>query len=332
MNNQRGSVIVFVTLMIVVLMVMVGLGLDSGQLTYTRSTGQGAVDAAALSAVSGLPSRDAAQVIARATDFNSTNDYTGSAKNLITGANVSYVKYDYTSNTITNYNEPIETANGVRVALEGSTAMKTPVFLTPLMNLFGVATAGVHNISVSAVSTIATKPALPIALWSAICPQNGVMYIDKAIQMQHPDQDSGVENACWTTFLDCSSGAADIKAGFQVAETCSGNAINGQIQIGTPICQNKGGVNSVMGSAQQFFMTDHPNQWWLVPVINGGGNCAATDPTAIVNWAKIYPKEIVKTGNPKYIKADVMCGPNLIYEASGLCFSNRLVREPAKGM
>jgi Flp pilus assembly protein TadG len=332
MNNQRGSVIVFITLMIVVLMVMVGLGLDSGQLTYTRATGQGAVDAAALSAVSGLPSRDAAQVIARATDFNSTNDYTGSAKNLITGANVSYVKYDYTSNTITNYNEPIETANGVRVALEGSTAMKTPLFLTPLMNLFGTKTSGVQNVNVSAVATVTTRPAIPIALWSNMCPQNGVMYIDKVIQMQHPDQDGGVENACWTTLLDCSSGAADIKAGFQVAETCSGNAINGQIQIGTPICQNKGEVNSVLGTAQQFFMTDHPNQWWLVPVINGGGNCAAEDPTAIVNWAKIYPKEIVKTGNPKYIKADVMCGPNLIHEASSLCFSNRLVREPAKGM
>jgi Flp pilus assembly protein TadG len=332
-NNQRGSVIVFVTLMIVLLMIMVGMGLDTGQLSYTRNMGQGAVDSAALSAVSGLPSRDAAQVIARAAEFNSTNDYTGSSKNLIAGANVSYVKYDYTSNTITNYNEPIETANGVRVALEGSTAMKTPMFLTPLMNLVGVPTAGAQNISVSAVSTIATRPAIPIALWSAICPQNGVTYIDKAIQFQHPDPQDGVENACWTTFLDCSSGAPDIKAGFQVADTCSGNAISGKIQMGTRICQNKGAVNSVMGTAQQFFMIDHPNRWWLVPVISGGGNCAAQDPTAIVNWAKIYPKEIVKTGNPKYIKADVVCGPNLIYEDldSSLCFHHKLVREPGKG-
>jgi Flp pilus assembly protein TadG len=333
-NNQRGSVIVIVTLMIVILMVMVGLGLDTGQLTYTRNMGQGAVDAAALSAVSGLPSRDAAQVIARATAFNSTNDYTGSSKNLIGEANVSYVKYDYTSNTITNYNEPIGTANGVRVALEGGTAMKTPAFLTPLMNLFGVPTAGAQNINVSAVSTIVSKPAIPLALWSAICPQNGVTYFDKTIQMQHPDPQDGVENACWTTFLDCSSGAADIKAGFQVANTCSGNAINGQIQIGTPICQNKGQVDSVLGTAEQFFMHDHPNRWWLVPVIGGDGNCSAQNPTTIVNWAKIYPKEIVKTGNPKYIRADVMCGPNLIYEdlESGLCFTHRLVREPAKGM
>jgi Flp pilus assembly protein TadG len=332
-NNQRGSVIVFVTLMIVLLMVMVGLGLDTGQLTYTRTMGQGAVDAAALSAVSGLPSRSAAEVNARAANFNSKNDYTGSASNGIAGANVSYVKYDFTSNTITNYNEPIGTANGVRVALEGGTAMKTPAFLTPLMNLFGIATSGVQNVTVSAVSTITTKPAIPIALWSNVCPQNGVTYTDKPIQMQHPSPQDGVENACWTTFLDCSSGAPDIKAGFQVADTCSGNAINGQIEIGTPICQNKGQVNTVLGTADQFFMTEHPNRWWLVPVIGGGGNCDAKDPTKIVNWAKIYPKEIVKGGNPKYIKADVVCGPNLINEDldSSLCFHHRLVREPTKG-
>lgn len=36
-KNERGSVIVFVTLMIVVLLIMVGLGLDTGQMTYVRN-------------------------------------------------------------------------------------------------------------------------------------------------------------------------------------------------------------------------------------------------------------------------------------------------------
>ena len=56
-NNEKGGVIVFMTFMIVLLMIMVGMGLDTGYLTYTRSQGQAAVDAAALAAVSGLPSR-----------------------------------------------------------------------------------------------------------------------------------------------------------------------------------------------------------------------------------------------------------------------------------
>ena len=57
-HNEQGSVIVFVTLMIVLLLIMVGIGLDTGQLTATRSQGQAAVDAAALAAVSGLPYSD----------------------------------------------------------------------------------------------------------------------------------------------------------------------------------------------------------------------------------------------------------------------------------
>lgn len=54
-KNQRGSILVFMTLMFVILFVMVGIGLDVGFMTYTRNTSQSALDAAALSAVSGLP-------------------------------------------------------------------------------------------------------------------------------------------------------------------------------------------------------------------------------------------------------------------------------------
>src|SRR5918992_5077198 len=88
-KTERGSVIVFVTLMIVLLMIMVGLGLDTGQLTYVRNQGQAAVDAAALAAVSALPSRSDAQVKTRAAMFNPTkanpdsNNYVESATNKI---------------------------------------------------------------------------------------------------------------------------------------------------------------------------------------------------------------------------------------------------------
>ena len=338
-SNDKGSVLVFVTLMIVLLMIMVGMGLDTGQLTYSRATGQAAVDAAALSAVSALPSRIAAQVESRAAAFVSTNDYVGSPGNQIGNTNVSYIRYDYTTNQITNYSEPIGTANGVRVALEQGTgsAIATPAFLTPLFNLFGASIPGSNNVNVSAVSTITAKPAIPIALWSAACPANdGTTEAVVKIQMQHPtndNQDPAGENACWSTFLDCSSGAPDIKAGFEVAGTCSGSRIAGDIRIATPICQNRGQVNSVLGTADDFFSANGmPNSWWLVPVIGGGGNCAPQNPTPITSWAKIRPTLIVKEGNPKYIKADVICGPNLINESEGsLCFSHRLVREPAKG-
>src|SRR5262245_23419904 len=94
MSNDRGSVLVFVTLMIVLLIAMVGMGLDTGQITYSRNTGQAAVDAAALSAASALPGRVAAEVQNRAASFNSTNTYVGSSGNAIGAANVSYIRYD----------------------------------------------------------------------------------------------------------------------------------------------------------------------------------------------------------------------------------------------
>ncbi|MBM2806548.1 MAG: Tad protein, partial [Deltaproteobacteria bacterium] len=131
-----------------------------------------------------------------------------------------------------------------------------------------------------------------------------------------------------------SSGAPDIKRGFQTAETCSGGAIDGEIAITVPICQNRGQVNTVLGNAEQFFSANGmPNSWWIIPVIGGGGNCDPTNPTPIVTWAKIRPTAVVKTGNPKYITADVACGDNIIQELNvSLCFRHRLVREKVKNM
>ena len=334
-KNDSGSVIVLVTLMIVLLMVIVGLGLDTGQLTYVRNQGQSAVDAAALAAVSALPSRDPNQVSARAVAFNATNNYVDTNPDALKSTDVSYVYYNFTTNDVERYNEPIATANGVRVAREAGHAITTPVFLTPLMNLFGTSTPGTQNVSVSAVATIIAKPAIPIAVWSNVCGAPGEEKTTE-IKMQHPDQkdDTNSENSCWTTFLDCSSGAKDIKALFKVAEECSGGGANlGEVEIGTPICQNRGQANSALGKADDFFMKDHPNRWWLVPVIGGGGNCDPSNPTKVTNWAKIYPTAVSKTGNPKSITAKVACDPKYGNEFidGNLCFSHRLVREPGKG-
>jgi len=346
-SNQRGSVLIFATLMIVVLMILVGMGLDIGQLGYARNQGQAAVDAAALAAVSALPARDDSQVKARAKVFNSTNDFVGSATvaNQISNASVSYIRYNFSSNDITNYNEPIATANGVRVAMEQAGSNKpitTPVFLTPLLNLLGISTASTQSTNVSAVSIIQAKPAIPIAMWESVCPQYPGPYTDSTItksldiKMQHPDQNAAGENSCWTTFLDCSSGAPDIKAGFDTAEECSGSAIDGAIGIGVPICQNRGQVNTVLSTAEEFFTANGgiPNSnWWIVPVIGGGGNCDPTNPSPIVTWAKIKPTGIVKTGNPKYITATIACGNDIQNELNvSLCYSHRLVREKAKNM
>jgi len=136
-------------------------------LTYVRNQEQAAVDAAALSAVSGMPISDA-EVKARAAYYTGKNDYVGSPSNVIGAPNVSYVTYNFKNNAIKDYNVSFAGANGVRVALEDTTAVTTPMFLTPLMNLLGAAAAPTQKVNVSAVATITSKPAIPIALWSNI--------------------------------------------------------------------------------------------------------------------------------------------------------------------
>ena len=282
------------------------------------------------SGVSGLTVSDA-EVKARAASFTSKNDYVGSPNNTIGAANVSYVQYDFTNNTITNYSVPFASANGVRVALESSSAVQTPMFLTPLMNLLGIPTSGTQSVSVSAVSVITSKPSIPIALWSSAC--NGITTVPNVhIKQQHPSKNDGDENSCWTTYLDKSSGSPDVKALFQVSSTCSGAAVDGAIDIGTPIYQNKGQQNADYGVASQFFMTDYPNRCWLIPVIDGSGNCDAKNPAPIKDWAKICPTAVSKNGSHSYIQANVTCNQN-IHDShdTSLCFSHRLVREPSKG-
>ena len=331
LNNDRGSVLVFITLMIVLLMIMVGMGLDTGQLAYSRSTGQGAVDAAALSAITALPAAqeldDEQLVVDRAAaTYLSANNYTGSVANPIGKANVSYVQYDFGTNKVTQYGVALGVANGVRVAMESGTAMKSPAFLTPLFNLFGASAPGTNNVSVSAVSVMTGRPSIPIAMWADQCSGTATKF-----DVQLAQQIQGAENSCWTTYLDKSSGGSDIKALFTASEECTGLPV-GDIDIGIKIYENKGQVASVYDTAKAFFEA-HPDRCWTIPVINSSSkNCNEKDPTPIVDWAKMCYKGIHKNGAHSYIKADVTCNQNINTTPDLLCFSNRLVREHAKGM
>src|SRR5688572_25696830 len=182
-RNEKGSVLIFVTLMIVLLMIMVGLGLDTGHLAYVRSQGQPAVDAAALAAASALPTGSADAINERVKQLNfvkGTNDggnnYLDSPNNLIDAKNVTLIKYNNATGNITAATGTsavsIGDANGVRVALEATNpyggsvgaAMKSPLFLTPLFNLFGQTVSGTQNVSVSAVAIIRAIPGMPIAI------------------------------------------------------------------------------------------------------------------------------------------------------------------------
>ena len=98
-KNEQGYALVFMTLMIILLLIMVGMGLDTGHLSYIRSQGQPAVDAAALAAASAIPSGNWSKVTDRAAKFNpggtnpgTGNNYLNSPQNQISQKNVTLVK------------------------------------------------------------------------------------------------------------------------------------------------------------------------------------------------------------------------------------------------
>lgn len=335
-KNEKGAVLVFITLMIVLLMIMVGMGLDTGQLVYTRSQGQAAVDAAALSAASGLPV-GAAQVTERVKAFNASNDYLNSPNNALDASkNLTYVNYDAATGKITDLPD-ISGANGVRVALEktnpytsvaAGTAMKSPVFLTSLMKLFGQSAPGTVDVSVSAVAALKAVPGIPVAIMEKTCGNNGdVKSTDLNKNVELVRSPAKTDNSCWTTYWDNPVTAPKIKACLTSStESCSN--VCGGIPRSDPIFLENGVVNSTYNDANAAL----PGKCWMVPVVPNSTKCNQTD--QITGWASICVTDVTKGGAAadKYIKADVRCGQDLWRSDSNLCFSSRLVRDTKSGM
>jgi Flp pilus assembly protein TadG len=324
-DNERGSVIVFATLMIVLLLIMVGMGLDTGQLTSVRSQGQAAVDAAALAAASGLRVNNS-QVEKRAAGFNPTNSYVESPTNKIGSSNISYIQYDFTKNEISNYSSTFADANGVRVALEQATSsgITTPVFLTPLLNLLGFSTPGTADINVSAVAVVSAIPTLPIAVYDTQC--------GKATKIRATSDP--LETGCWTTYFDGSTSKPDVVGLMKASGDCNGRPQGAK--IGDLIHLNDGNQKPDYDAASDLFASLPDDQCFIVPVVEAPpagsktNNCGSWQP--VKDWASICPSQVVSTKNPKYIEATVTCGEDLNKTKNNICFSHRLVRDTKAGM
>jgi Flp pilus assembly protein TadG len=316
-DNENGSVIVFVTLMIILLLIMVGIGLDTGQLTATRSQGQAAIDAAALAAVSGLPI-GSSQVDQRVAAFNASNDYVKKSSNPIDSGNITYVQYDEMTDAITNLPDIIN-ANGVRVALEAGRAITTPVFLTPLMNLFGQSTPSTVDVNVSAVAALKVLPSVPIAIMQNLCGGSSSIR----------DASASTDNSCWTTYTDSSS-PNQVRTLFDGSASCSGLPANtDQITKGTSIALNDNSDPSTYQKAADLFCPGGTcTGCWIVPVIANGSNCSSN--ASIVDWARICPSKVQSSKID--VTTVIKCNQNLFRAADNLCFSPRLVRDTKSGM
>ena len=330
-NNERGSVLVFVTLSIVLLLVMVGMGLDTGHLVYVRAQGQAAVDAAALAAASAIPTGSATEVNDRAAAFNSKNNYADSSQNLITDKNITYVQYSPTDGSITTSGVSIANANGVRVALETTnphtganpaTAMISRVFLMPLLNLFGHNVDDTANLSVSAVAVIKAAPGLPIAIEEARCTAPNPQ---KLLQSS-----SQTDNSGYTTYWINNASASEIKALLKSANTCGGGIPS--VGVGFPTQLNNGQISSVYSDFEDVFKA-HPGHCYLIPVVRNGSNWNQTE--KIIDFAKFCPdakNPVVKNGSDKYLSGTVTCGQNPYTTKDVSCYVPTLVRDVKSGM
>ena len=308
-KNERGSVLVFVTLSIVLLLVMVGMGLDTGHLVYVRAQGQAAVDAAALAAASAIPTGSATQVNDRATAFNSQNNYVDSSANSIKDTNITYVQYSATDGSINTSGVSIGNANGVRVALEDTnphtgaapaTAMISRVFLMPLLNWFGHDVDDTAKLNVSAVAVIKAAPGLPIAIEEARCSQSNPQ---KLLQSS-----SQTDNSGYTTYWINNTSASEIRDLLKNAKTCGGGIPS--VGVGFPTNLNNGQISGVYSDFEDVFK-DNPSQCYLIPVVRNGSNWNQTE--KIVDFAKFCPdakNPVVKNGSDKYIYGTVTCGQN----------------------
>jgi Flp pilus assembly protein TadG len=337
-NNERGYALVFMTLMIVLLMIMVGIGLDTGHLAYVRSQGQPAVDAAALAAASAIPSGQWTTVTDRAAKFNAGgtnpgtgNNYLNSPGNQISQKNVTLVKYDNATGEFTTSGVNINNANGARVALENSNpyggtagkAMKSPLFLTPLLNLFGQATNKTADVSVSAVAVNQALPGLPIVVINDLCGQT-----DAVLDFQSGGNSTGG----WETYQIDNASTTEVRALFEKLPYCAG-----QPAIDTGYCGNlANGVNATVfnNHIKPMFKAD-PSRCYLIPVIPSGGNL--TQCQTITDWAKFCPynngniAEDAFPGQGK-LRGSVTCGESPWTSRDTQCYVQRLIRDKTSGM
>jgi Flp pilus assembly protein TadG len=338
LKDEQGFALVFATLMVVLLLIMVGMGLDTGHLAYVRSQGQPAVDAAALAAASAIPSGNWSTVTDRAAKFNPGggnpglgNNYLNSPNNPISQKNLTLVKYDNATGDFTTTGVNINNANGVRVALESANpyggnagkAMQSPLFLTPLFNVFGQKVKNTADVSVSAVAVNQALPGLPIVAVQNLCNQTGDVVLDF--------QAGGKSTGGWETYQIINASTNEVRGLFEKLPYCAG-----QPAIDTGYCGNiANGVNATVFNQilKPMFKAD-PSRCYLIPVIPTGGNLNQCQD--IVDWAQFCPAQGNNTADafPSQgaMKGRLTCGQNPWTSRDSQCYAQRLVRDKPSGM
>ncbi|HEU0047235.1 MAG TPA: pilus assembly protein TadG-related protein [Nitrososphaera sp.] len=330
LKNQSGSVIIFITLVVVLLLVVVGMGLDTGWVVYSRSMGQRAVDMAALAGAAGVAAGNPAKVKANVETLNTTNDYVKASGNQIDGTvngnNVTLIHYDAKATPQIQLatgvtGSSVGNANGARVALEqtnphtgntSNTPISTPSFLMPLMNAVapvfnfgsGRNTPASTNVNVSAVAVIESQPSLPFAVNGCCEAVNGILPAGcvsdwtqetaSPIQWnQTPSGGSNPNNSGWTTYFDRSVSSPDVIELIDKIAACQGT---GGANVGDNICTNNGSQTPDLRELE-ILIGPNPNEplCYLAPIIPSSSNFTGCSNT-ITAFAQICPLAICGPG------------------------------------
>jgi len=325
--NNRGSVIIFVTLMITLLLIMVGIGLDTGMLTYVRSQAQPAVDAAALAAASGLLGGQT-EVEARVAAYNSTNKYVGQPGSTLGASNITPIVYDGSSIQVATYG----TANGVRVGLEKAgtnpytanteSSVVSPLFLTPLLNLMGFAAPAQANLNLTATAVLQNRPELPIAIV-------GCTVGDATLSWSQTP--SPTDNSAFTRFT---FGSANVNL---MTDLVSANCSTiPPVDIGSCINLNNGQDTPVLQEILKAYgpfkdPPKDPEDCFLVPIIpNAPVDANINKCRPMQGLARMCISQIKATGSPKFV-AGKITGCYLNWGVS-TCSVPVLVRDTKSGM
>jgi hypothetical protein len=96
--------------------------------------------------------------------------------------------------------------------------MKSPLFLTPLLNLFGQTSNKTVDVSVSAVAVNQALPGLPIVAVQALCGQSGDVELDF--------QSGGKSTGGWETYQIDNASSDEVRGLFEKLPYLCGPARN----------------------------------------------------------------------------------------------------------
>jgi Putative Flp pilus-assembly TadE/G-like len=156
-RNNRGVVLVFVAMGLLLFLLFLGLALDTGWLVYVRAQGQARIDSAALAAAAALiepipTSERGNRAIELANTFGDKNSVVNSTvnpENVVTP-----MTYDETDESLREaeswelWSGSSPVCNAVRV----TASVPTPVFFAGIRNVFGAGETGQENLTFSSVS------------------------------------------------------------------------------------------------------------------------------------------------------------------------------------